>query len=151
MTRLAAFVVACSAAAACAPQAPQPATVDTRNDQCAHCRMTVADVRFAAQLVAPGEEPRFFDDIGCLRAFLGAGPTLVSGTVAFVADHRSKEWVPAAQAVYVRNPALETPMSSHIIAFASAASREGDPDASGGETLDARRVFEGVSLPGGDR
>lgn len=136
---------------ACSPSLPEPASVDTKNDQCAHCRMTVADVHFAAQLVAPGEEPKFFDDIGCLRAFLGTQPTLASGTVAYVADHRTKEWIKAVDAIYVRNDALETPMSSHIVAFATAASRDADPAPSGGETLDAAGVFGSTAVPGGGR
>ena len=149
--RVAALGVVLSVLSACSASLPEPASVDTRNDQCAHCRMTVADVRFAAQLVAPGEEPKFFDDIGCLRAFLGAQASLPPGTVAYVADHRTKEWVQAGKAVYVSNPALETPMSSHIVAFATASSRDGDPAAAGGETLDAAGVFEAVAVPGGGR
>ena len=53
---------------------PGPAALDTKNDACAWCRMGASDARFAAQLVAPREEPRFFDDIGCLAAFLAATP-----------------------------------------------------------------------------
>lgn len=149
--RRAALVVASCLVASCSPSVPAPASVDLKNDQCAHCRMMVVDVRFAAQLVAPGEEPKFFDDIGCLRAFLSARPALAADTVAYVADHRTKAWVPAAKAVYVRNPALDTPMSSHVIAFATAASRDEDRAASGGEALDAAGVFEGVPVPGGER
>jgi len=52
---------------ACTRGPAHPGTLDTRNDACAHCRMAVSDPRFAAQLAAPGEEPRFFDDLGCLR------------------------------------------------------------------------------------
>ena len=59
---------ACSSPAA-AGDAP-PAALDTRNETCRSCRMPVSDPRLAAQLAAPGEEPVFFDDIGCLRDFL---------------------------------------------------------------------------------
>ncbi len=49
------------------------------------------------------------------------------------------------------NPALETPMSSHIVAFATATSRDADPAAAGGATLDAAGVFGAVAVPGGGR
>jgi copper chaperone NosL len=77
--------------AACASGPPRPATLDTKNEQCATCRMAVSDARFAAQLVAPGEEPRFFDDLGCLRDWLtgGGAAKLAAGTIAYVADHRT--------------------------------------------------------------
>ena len=99
--------------------------------------MTVSSARFASQLVAPGEEPRFFDDLGCLAAYLGEHASLPPGAIAYVADHRSGEWVPAATAVYTRVPGLETPMGSHVVAHASAASRDGDPAATGGTAVDA--------------
>ena len=125
---------------ACGGGPPGPAALDTKNDACAWCRMGASDARFAAQLVAPREEPRFFDDIGCLAAFLAARPAL-KGSVAFVADHRTKAWVPALDAVYTRNPGLQTPMSSHLLAHADAASRDADADARGGTAVSAATAF----------
>jgi len=123
----------------CSSAAQQPATVDTRNDSCAHCRMTVSDVRFAGQIVSPGEEPRFFDDIGCLRDFLKRGQ-VPQGATAYVADHRTKAWVVAATAVYVRNEQVQTPMGSHLLAYVDAASRDASTD-SRGTPMTARDVF----------
>jgi copper chaperone NosL len=111
--------------------------------------MAVSDVRFAAQLAAPGEEPRFFDDIGCLRDFLAEGPPLPRGTVAFVADHRTREWVPAGRAVYTRREGLETPMASHLVAHGSAASRDADPAAAGGTPVGAAEIFGPRGPPDG--
>jgi copper chaperone NosL len=88
--------------------------------------MGVSDLRTAAQLVAPLEEPRLFDDVGCLRDYLGGGATIPEGAVAYVADHRTRQWVPAVRAVYVQTSALATPMSSGIAAWSDAASRAGD-------------------------
>ena len=58
-------------------------------------------------MLAPGEEPRFFDDVGCLRDFLAARPARPAREVAYVADHRTKAWVRARAAVYARVPGLE--------------------------------------------
>ncbi len=126
-----------------------PAPLDTRNDACAFCRMAVSDARFAAQLVAPGEEPRFFDDLGCLRDQLRRGPRLPPGTVAWVADHRTREWVRASRARYTRNPAVETPMSSHLLAHAGTASRDADPAAAGGVPVEPAEVFGPQGPPDG--
>lgn len=106
---------------------PEPVEVDVRNDACAWCRMGVSDRRTAAQLVAPLEEPRFFDDVGCLRDYLAGGATVPAGAVAYVADHRTREWVLAARAAYAQTPALATPMSSGIAAWADPSSRAADP------------------------
>jgi copper chaperone NosL len=125
---------------ACRGGEPKPAPLDTRNEQCASCRMAVSSAVFASQLVAPGEVPRFFDDLGCLADFLKAGKT-PAGAVAFVADHRTKAWVRADRAVYTRVPGLETPMGSHVVAHADAASRDADPDARGGSPVPASEMF----------
>jgi copper chaperone NosL len=119
--------------------------VDTRNDACAQCRMTVSDVRFAGQIVAPGEEPRFFDDLGCLQQFLRSG-NVPEGATAYVADHRTRSWVLAARAVYVRNDHVKTPMASHLLAYADAASRDADPDGRGAQ-LAATDLFGPAGPP----
>lgn len=126
---------------ACTSGPPQPVTIDTRSDACASCRMAVSDTRFAAQLVAPYEEPRLFDDIGCLRDYLAATRKLPDGAVTYVADHRTRAWVRAARAVYTRHDALATPMASHLIAHADAASRDQDSAARGGRDVTAAELF----------
>lgn len=132
------------AAAACSAGPPQPANLDTKNETCAFCRMAISDGRLASQIVAPGEEPKFFDDFGCLRDYLREHPA-ASGAVVYVTDHRTKAWVSAAQAVFTRVPGLETPMASHLVAHADPVSRDRDPDVKGGESV----ALTGLFGPGG--
>jgi copper chaperone NosL len=132
MRRMLAAMTLMVATMACAQATPQPAALDTRNDACARCRMAVSDGRFAGQIVAPGHEPKFYDDLGCLRKELASSP-LPRGAAVFVADHRTGAWVLAERAVYTFHPAFATPMASHLIAHADRASRDADPDAAGGE------------------
>jgi copper chaperone NosL len=128
-------------AVSCSSGPVEPVAVDTRNDACTHCRMMVSDPRLAGQLIAPQEEPKFFDDIGCLRDYLADAPALAAGSVAFVADYRTGRWQRAAFATYVRRPDLATPMGSHLIAFADAASQAADPRFAGDTALSASDVF----------
>ena len=89
--------------AACGDGTQGPAPLDTKNDACAWCRMSVSDLRFAAQLTAPGHEPKFFDDAGCLRDWLKA-PREEAPWTAWVTDHRTKEWVKAKDAALHAEP-----------------------------------------------
>lgn len=148
MKTKATLVVLAAVAAACASGPPEPAPLDTRNEACASCRMAVSNAAFAAQIVAPGELPRFYDDLGCLVDHLKAGRA-PAGAVAYVADHRTKGWVRADRAVYTRVPGLETPMGSHVIAHADAASRDADPDARGGAPASAAELFGAAGPPTG--
>jgi copper chaperone NosL len=142
---LALALILAIAAPGCGPSGdPPPAALDTSSETCRSCRMPVSDPRLAAQLVAPGEEPAFFDDIGCLRDFLGRSANATAkapGTIAYVADHRTASWQRAARAVYSRCPSLETPMGSHLMAHADAASRDADAASAGCRAVSAEEVF----------
>ena len=118
-----------------------PAKLDTKNDTCSVCRMTVSDPRLASQVLVPGEEPRFFDDLGCLAKFLEEHQ--LPDAVLYVADHRTSEWTPAAAAVYSRLARASTPMASGVIAHATVESRAEDTGAVGSEIVDAGLVFGG--------
>jgi len=128
---------------------PPPAKLDTGNEQCRFCRMVVSDPRRASQIVAPSEEPLFFDDIGCLRDYLEGSPSLPAGATAYVADHRTKEWIRAGDALYTRNPSVETPMGSGLLAYSDAASRDRDPEAVEGTPLSPADVFGPSGAPDG--
>ena len=128
-----------------------PVAIDAKNDRCGWCRMAVSDARFAAQLVAPSEEPRMFDDIGCLATFLKSGGAPAKGQIAYVADHRTKAWVRATAALYTKKPGLETPMGSGLVAHADAASRDADADTAGGAPIPMRDVFGSNGVPDGGR
>jgi copper chaperone NosL len=130
---------------ACGTSVPEPAVLDTRNDVCGTCRMTVSMQKFAAQVVAPGELPVFFDDIGCLARYLKEHPDLPRGAASFVADHRTGAWAPAASAVFTRAPGVETPMGSHLLAHATVASRDADPAARDGADVPFATIAEGLS------
>lgn len=133
---------------ACSSALPEPAVLDTQNEACGNCRMKVSSARFAAQIVAPGEEPIFFDDVGCFSQYLKGQASLPGGAVAYVADHRTSEWVQADRAVFTRVPALQTPMNSHLIAHATEASRDADPEAKGGENVTRTELASSLGQAG---
>lgn len=133
-------------ACACGREALAPVDV-TSADACAFCRMAVSDPRVAAQIVADGEEPRFFDDIGCLAKWLNENRA-PDAAVAFVADHRNGRWTPARTALYSKVPHRATPMGSNILAHADLGSRNQDDAARTGEPLGLDQVFGGATVPG---
>jgi len=134
----------------CGSSVPPPVALDPLHDACGSCRMIVSDAHFAAEIVSSSEPPVFFDDMGCVARYLAGHPSMPAGTVLYVADHRTKAWVPADLAVYTRVDALTAPMGSHVVAHADAASRDQDPDVADGTPLTIAEVFPG-GVPGGSR
>lgn len=136
------------ATAACSQAELGPAPLDARNDTCRFCRMSVGDMRFAAQIVAPGEEPVFFDDLGCLTHFVTGGDPLPPGAVVYVSDHAARTWVRADQAVFTRVEKLDTPMGSGLLAHKDAAARDADPIARQGQPVAYGEIVP-AAAPGG--
>jgi copper chaperone NosL len=100
---------------ACASEPLAPANLDVGHHACDSCRMIISDRRFAAQIVARGHEPRFFDDIGCLASKLRE-TSLPAEAVVFVSDYDAGGWIRADQAHFLRCVGVNTPMGSAIIA-----------------------------------
>lgn len=139
------------AVSACQRQAI-PAELDTVNTACQYCRMAVSDVHFAAQISAPGVEPQFFDDLGCLRDYLKQNTTrLPARAMVFVADHRTGEWVRASEAVFTRVEKSATPMTGGIVAHANEASRKLDTARFTGVVVPAAEIFGPAGPPNGGR
>lgn len=134
------FIPICVFSLGCAATALAPAAVRLGEDTCAHCRMTLVSTRTAAQLIAPGEEPVIFDELGCLHDYL-AGHAVPGNAKIYVADHRTGAWLDAASAVFTRT-SIATPMSSGLVAHADAASRDADPDAQGGTPVAHESVLQ---------
>ena len=126
--------------AACTGGQPTPVSIVAGRDACASCRMIASDSRVAAQIVGPGEEPTIFDDIGCLRDYL-ARHEMPRDAVAFVADHRTGEWVWATEAVFTRAKARTTPMASGLIAHRDRASRDRDSASAGGTDVSVAAIL----------
>ena len=133
-------LVVVALASRCASGPPAPARPGPE-EACRFCRMTIAESRLVSQLVAPREDAMFFDDLGCLRAFLEGQPRLASGTVTYVTDHRTGQWVRADLALYTRHDAIATPMGSHVVAHESPASRDADPATAGGRPVPFENMF----------
>jgi copper chaperone NosL len=132
--------------AACGSSTPRPIAIDTNHEACRRCRMIVSDPRLAAQIVAAADEPLIFDDLGCLRDHLASSP-VPADAVIYVADHRTGEWVSARHAIFTRVPAASTPMGSHLVAHANAASRDADPVTRAGESVEVSAVVQTGSVP----
>lgn len=102
---------------ACAAQARSPEPVPLDRVQCARCGMVISTEEGAAEIVQPGEDTRFYDDLGCLIADRDAHR---DAAVAFVriADGT---WIEARTASFARPATARTAMGSGIVAFATIA------------------------------
>lgn len=102
------FLLACGASESGPPAIVLDAT------SCAHCRMLVSELAYAAAFRSAGGEERVFDEIGCLLTELPA-----VGARVWVHDYETSEWLEGEEAFFVRSESIRTPMGGGIVAFSS--------------------------------
>jgi copper chaperone NosL len=121
LMRRAALVAAClfvgaSALANCQKPGIEPVALQPE-DVCAHCKMSISEKRYAAELIDREGEARKFDDITCMVKFVKNPNNTTKAVAYFVMDFDERQWIKADNAHYVRSSELSTPMNGGIIAF----------------------------------
>jgi len=122
-------------AAACARPAPRP--IAYGQEPCAHCHMTIADPRFAGELVTRKGRIYVFDDVDCLAAFSREGMVPAAEVQSlWVNDFLHPEQrLEATRALFHRSADRHTPMASGLAAFRPGA--EADSVRGAGGTLES--------------
>lgn len=132
VTNSAIVLFAAFALSSCATVLPREIVLHT--DECGYCRMIIADKRFGAQAVTTTGRQLVFDSPECLAGYLASTPAeRIAST--WVADTQAPDsWVPAAEAGYLIDAALRSPMG-RVTAFASPARAREAVAALGGQTV----------------
>lgn len=119
ITIVALFLVAVSVLFITLDQKPHPKVVLTGNEkqiainilphayQCAKCKMEIVDTDFASQVAKGDGKTLFFDDIGCMAAWLGSHQVGKEDKI-WVYALDTKRWIDANRAYYTATE--NTPM-----------------------------------------
>ncbi|MEO6520132.1 MAG: nitrous oxide reductase accessory protein NosL [Mucilaginibacter sp.] len=101
----------------------QFAPINYGHEGCQHCRMTIMDKRFAAELLTSKGKAFKFDDLSCLIKYMKDEHMNDAGIRIFVADyqHPDGQFLNAQQAAFVHDENLRSPMNGNIAAYASVA------------------------------
>ena len=115
--RTPALVLAILALLSCSSPGHRP--IAYGEETCSYCRMTVTDPRFAAELVTRTGRVFTFDDIECLASFVTAGSIPQRDIHSVWVNDFADPTIPldATRVRYWLNPALQSPMSSGIVAI----------------------------------
>jgi copper chaperone NosL len=89
--------------------------------ECAHCRMTITEKAFAAQLVTDKGRTHSFDAIECMMKYTTANIGSFDKVRLFhVADQvQPNDMIDATQAVYVVSASIPSPMGGDLSAYQS--------------------------------
>ncbi len=123
---------------------PEPLPIDYGNAQCTACKMTVADPRFGAELVANTGKVYVFDAPECMLGWYLAAEAVPTSSVhsLWVSDHAAPATlIDATTAVYLESEELHSPMSMNVAAFATEEARRAAQARYGGIPLTFKDVL----------
>ena len=116
VARLAGIILLAATAQACSAQ---PSPIAYGKDACDHCRMTISDQRFGAELVNKNGKAYKFDDMICLSGYLtGAEKLAAEFPLVLVNDFtRPGTLIDATKAHFYQLTTIKSPMRGDMAAF----------------------------------
>ncbi len=120
-------------ATSCSPKGPE--VINLNHDHCSSCKMTIADSRYAAQLITDKGRVYKFDDVICLINFLNDNKQIAIGSIWVTNFNSPTTWLNVNQAYFIKSRSLQSPMGGNSPAFESKASAAIYADVDTGETF----------------
>lgn len=91
------------------------------HDACTHCKMTIMDKRFAAEILTGKGKAIKFDDLGCLLKYVKDENFKDADAKMFVADydHPDAQFLDVRHAIFLHDETFKSPMNGNLAATAS--------------------------------
>jgi copper chaperone NosL len=110
--------------------------IDYGKESCAHCKMTIMDDRFAAELVDAKGRAFKFDDVICMKQFISE-QNKEGDNLLYVEDFlkNAAGVIDAGSAVYLQHEFFASPMNGNYAAFKTIADAQALKDSLGINTM----------------
>lgn len=100
----------------------EPSDIRLHTDECAYCKMVIADERFPAQLVSEKGKPYPFDSIECLAAYTDQNPDIAGDAKLYVTDFTQPgTWLLIDEADIYQSEEIQSPMGLSLFAVSEEA------------------------------
>jgi copper chaperone NosL len=95
--------------------------IDLGKDGCAHCRMTIMDARFSAEIIDKKGKVFKFDDIICMKQYINENNLVEKDLLLFAADYSNPELVvvDCRTATILQSERFSSPMNGNFAVFPS--------------------------------
>ncbi|MGD2123372.1 MAG: nitrous oxide reductase accessory protein NosL [Gemmatimonadota bacterium] len=140
------LLVAAIGMAGCQPEGPVPVAIGEAT--CSHCLMTVADERYATELITTKGKVHFFDSVECLAHFYLQQDRAEVASMWVTDFHTPSRLIPVGEAFFLRSKDLRSPMGMDLTAFGGGIDPETVLNSFMGEILDWDAVLSLVEAEG---
>ena len=98
---------------------PEFQTIDYGHESCVHCKMTIIDNRFAAEILTKKGKAYKFDDVECVLNYVREEKIGQADVLVFVSNFSTpnSKFLNANEAIYIHNISFNTPMNGNLAAF----------------------------------
>lgn len=98
-----------------------PEPIRYGKDECHHCKMTLTDKRFGAELITAKGKVFKFDDLNCLVGFIKEGTVAPEDIAQTVSTDFNKPgaFVDLQKGFFLKNEMIKSPMRADIACFAT--------------------------------
>lgn len=98
----------------------KPHEIHYGSEECAYCKMMIADNRFAAQIVTDTGKAIKFDSIECLAKYTGEHKSELEAARYWVSDFNNPgSWLNIENAVLIQSETIKSPMGRSLLALAT--------------------------------
>lgn len=88
-------------------------------DQCDNCKMTVADINYATELITEKGRVYKFDDLSCMTMYESSEPEKAKNAKKYVIDAPTGKFLDLSKATLIKGGSIKSPMGGNTQAFAS--------------------------------
>lgn len=122
----------------------QPDTIDYGKEECANCKMTIADNRFAAQYKTTKGKYFKFDAIECMAGYYIENNIKKEDIAGHWVNIYNKpgEFFPADKSIFLQSDKIPSPMGMYLSAYSTKSDADDFLEKSGGKIF----YWEGVKL-----
>lgn len=106
----------------CGETKPQQAKLNV--DNCDHCKMTIADAKFVAEIITPKGRVYKFDDLACMQSYRKENSDKENLKLYVANFEKPEQFMPVVEAVFVRGEQINSPMGGNTAAFDNKTSAE---------------------------
>lgn len=113
----------------------EPEAINYGKDQCAACRMTIMEPKFAGEIINNNGKVFKFDDAHCVAEYLQDGQIKQEDVkmVVFTNFNQPEDFLQTNNAWFVKSASLKSPMNGNVAAFPDKATAEAEAKSLQGE------------------
>lgn len=101
-----------------------PAPLRYGKDECDHCRMTLTDTKYGAELITTTNKVFKFDDVICMVNYMKNNSALKVEHMYIVDFSHEGQFTEAINGFFLHSEMLSSPMGGQVASFATAADRD---------------------------